>query len=471
MSRRDSARTRTIALWSVLLWLVIWEIASLVIGHAIILVSPVQVLFRLGELLASLAFWQTILSSFSRIIAGFFLALFVGIVLAIASARFKLIAQLVAPPLLFIKATPVASFIILILLWISPLQLSLAVSFLIVLPIVFSNVLEGINTTSTPLLEMAQVFKMPPLRVARYIHLPHVIPFFSAACSVSLGLCWKAGIAAEIIAIPKGSIGEQLYMAKLYLATTDVFAWTVVIIIISFLFERAFLKALSMLVWHVEHTEPKPCRPRKSLRTGKQPDAAIGSDVNKDIVISGLVKSFGEEQVFSGLDCHIKHGTLTCFVAPSGFGKTTLLNILLGLETYEQGAVCGLEGKRISVVFQEDRLCLALDALANCLITAAHDVQAGDAIETLQALGLEEHIHKPVGELSGGMSRRVALARALLAPRDLLILDEPFKGLDDELKQTVLAYVQKVTQGTTVVLVTHDHHEAQVLGARIVKLD
>jgi NitT/TauT family transport system permease protein len=470
MPRYDGARARTIALWSVLLWLAVWEIASLVIGHAIILVSPVQVFLRLGELLTGVAFWQTILSSFSRIIAGFFLALIVGIVLAVASARFKLIAQLVAPPLLFIKATPVASFIILILLWISPLQRSLAVSFLIVLPIVFGNVLEGINTTSAPLLEMAQVFKMPPLRVARYIYLPHVTPFFSAACSVALGLCWKAGIAAEIIAIPKGSIGEQLYMAKLYLATTDVFAWTIVIIVISFLFERTFLKVLSVLARRIEHTEPKPYQSRKLLHTSKQTSAAICGDTSKDIVISGLIKSFGEERVFSGLDCCIKHGMLTCFVAPSGFGKTTLLNILLGLETYEQGTVCGLEGKRISAVFQEDRLCLALDALANCLITAADDVQAGDATKTLQALGLEEHIHKPVGELSGGMSRRVALARALLAPRDLLILDEPFKGLDDKLKQTVLAYVQKVTRARTVVLVTHDHHEAQVLGARIVKL-
>lgn len=116
-----------------------------------------------------------------------------------------------------------------------------------VLPVVYSNVLQGIKTTDMKLLEMAKVFRVTPVKKALYIYLPHLKPYILSACSVSLGLSWKAGIAAEVIGIPTGSIGEKLYQAKVYLSTPDLFAWTVVIIVISILFEKLFTFSLSKL--------------------------------------------------------------------------------------------------------------------------------------------------------------------------------------------------------------------------------
>ena len=146
-----------------------------------------------------------------------------------------------APLVAGIKAVPVASFIILALVWLNSQSLSLFISALMVFPPVYLNVLEGICRTDRQLLEMARVFRVPFGRRLRGIYLPQVMPYFRTAVSLGLGLCWKAGAAAEVIGIPGGSIGERLYTAKVCFQTTDLFAWTVTIVAVSVIFERLFL--------------------------------------------------------------------------------------------------------------------------------------------------------------------------------------------------------------------------------------
>ena len=221
-------------------------------GKKIILVSPVQVFVRLTELVPTAAFWKAIGFSFLRITVGFLAACLAGVLLAALSARFSLIRTLTAPLMSTIKATPVASFIILVLLWVPSRNLSVVISFLMVTPIVFSNILGGISSMDSQLLEMAQVFKVRPVRRFRYLYLPQLLPFFRSACATGLGLCWKAGVAAEVIGLPRGSIGERLYTAKIYLDTPDLFAWTVVIILVSIAFERLFMFLLDRTVARLE---------------------------------------------------------------------------------------------------------------------------------------------------------------------------------------------------------------------------
>lgn len=239
-------------LWAVAFWLLVWQAASIAIGQEILLVSPVSVVLRLFTLMQEATFWRSILFSFRRIILGFLLAVCSGVLLAALAARFIRVRELLAPLMLTIKATPVASFIILVLIWIPSRNLSVFISFLMVLPILYDNMLTGILSVDGKLLEMAQVFRVPFGRRLRYIYSWQVLPFFQAGCSVSLGLCWKSGIAAEVIGIPKGSIGEHLYQAKIYLDTPDLFAWTLVIILISLLFEQLFLWLLRRLVARLE---------------------------------------------------------------------------------------------------------------------------------------------------------------------------------------------------------------------------
>lgn len=168
------------------------------------------------------------------------------------SAKFKYVEQFLAPFMLTVKAVPVASFVILILIWVSSKNLSIIISFLIVLPVIYTNIKDGISSCDKQLLEMAQVFRISPMRKIRYIYISQIMPFFRAACSISLGLCWKSGVAAEVIGIPKNSIGENLYNAKIYLDTPDLFAWTVVIILISLIFEKLFIYFLDKGIKRLE---------------------------------------------------------------------------------------------------------------------------------------------------------------------------------------------------------------------------
>ncbi|WP_227433536.1 MULTISPECIES: ABC transporter permease subunit [unclassified Clostridioides] len=237
---------------AIIFWLIVWQISSMIIGQEILLVSPFSSLKRLFELSMKFEFWQSILFSFLKITTGFILAFIIGIISAIIASNKKNFRILIEPLILTIQSIPVASFIILSLIWISSKNLSIFISFLMVLPVVYRNILDGINSISRELNDMAKVFKVSKIKKIRYIYLSEVAPYLRAACSVSLGLCWKSGIAAEIIGMPANSIGENLYKAKVYLNTPDLFAWTIVIIIISICFQKGFLSLIDYLLKRLE---------------------------------------------------------------------------------------------------------------------------------------------------------------------------------------------------------------------------
>ncbi len=189
----------------------------------------------------------------------------------------------------------------------------------------------------------------------------------------------------------------------------------------------------------------------------------------KKIYVKNVSKSFGSKKVLQNLNLTIEPGKISCIMAPSGAGKTTLLRILMGLEEADSGCITGLEGKRFSAVFQEERLCEYMTAVENIrLVTPGLD--AGSVVQEMDRLGLGDCCAQPVSQLSGGMRRRVSILRALLAAFDVLCLDEPFKGLDDARKEQTLAYVKQKAAGRTVLFVTHDEKEALALGAEVILL-
>jgi len=228
----------------VLFWLVVWHLASVAVGHHLLLVSPVEVAKTLIFLIGDFSFWSTVAFSFVRIVSGFLLAIVAGIFFAAISAKSTVIRALLTPFFLVVKSVPVVSFIILVLIWAGSDILAVIISFLMVLPIIYTNVLEGIDRTDPRLLEMAGVFYIPRINVLKYIYINSCMPYFISASKVGLGLCWKSGIAAEVIGLPDGSIGEKLYQSKIFLSTGELFSWTIVIIAVSFLFEKLFIRAL-----------------------------------------------------------------------------------------------------------------------------------------------------------------------------------------------------------------------------------
>ena len=188
------------------------------------------------------------------------------------------------------------------------------------------------------------------------------------------------------------------------------------------------------------------------------------------IELRNLSKSFDGRAVLSGLNHRFADGRITCIVGPSGCGKTTLLNLLLGLTVPDSGEILGLPKNRIATVFQEDRLIEHISALANIRIVLRRGYPTEDILRAMKAVGLEDAALQPVRELSGGMKRRVALVRALLAESDLVLMDEPFKGLDAATRETVILFARPLLAGRTALIVTHDPAETQMLGAEIFEL-
>lgn len=191
------------------------------------------------------------------------------------------------------------------------------------------------------------------------------------------------------------------------------------------------------------------------------------------IRIEHLNKSYHDRPVLQDLSLSIPIGQITAVMAPSGVGKTTLLRILMGLETADSGKIEGLDGLRLSAVFQEDRLCANLSPVSNIRLVTGSSLSRQEILSALEQTGLSDCAGQPVRELSGGQRRRVALLRALLAPWDLLLLDEPFKGLDTETRKQIMDYVLlhfHKKPGRTALLVTHDESEASYMAGNVFTL-
>jgi NitT/TauT family transport system permease protein len=222
------------------------------VGKSLLLASPVEVVQRLMTLIPEETFLPSILFSLGRIMLGFALGTVTGILLAVLAGKFMVFEKLSAPLISAIKAFPVASFTILALIWISSSELSVLITFLITVPVVYSNVSEGIRSFDRKLTEMADIFRIPPVRRFVGIYLSQVMPYFRSAVKLSVGLCWKSGVAAEVIGTPRGSIGQMLYNSKVYLETADLFAWTLVIIVLSIITEKLVLLLIDIAAKRIE---------------------------------------------------------------------------------------------------------------------------------------------------------------------------------------------------------------------------
>ena len=237
---------------AVLFWLLVWQAAAMALHQPLLLSSPFRVAERLFALLGERAFYAALGYSLRRIALGFFAGFLLGALLAMLAARLPLMEALLRPLMVTVKSVPVASFIILALIWLSARRLSAFIAFLMVLPIAYGNLLSGLKSTPTQLLEMARLYHVSWGRRLLYIQLPHIKPHLLSALTLALGMSWKAGVAAEVIGIPTGSIGEQLYQYKVYFDLTSLYAWTVAIVLVSVLFEKAVLLAVRLLYGRLE---------------------------------------------------------------------------------------------------------------------------------------------------------------------------------------------------------------------------
>ena len=224
-------------LLAVFLWVLIWHAAAIRMGKPLLLPTPLTVLERLLELIVTSDFWRTTLRSLLRVLGGILSGIGLAMLVAALTAAFRPLEMLLSPLITVIKSTPVASFIILAMLWIEDNTLPVFISFLMVFPVVWANLHTALRAIPQPYHDLARIYRLPLGRRIRRIYAPHSLPYFLSACRSSLGLAWKAGIAAEVLALPALSIGKHLKDSQLYLETTDLFAWSVVVILLSLVLE------------------------------------------------------------------------------------------------------------------------------------------------------------------------------------------------------------------------------------------
>lgn len=439
------------SIFMILIWLMIWQAVAMLFHQPLFLPYPISVLKYLADILSDTNSYFRIFFSLSKILLGFFMGAFLGIIFGLLSNKRSNFKLFIEPLITVVKTVPVASFIVLALFWFSSKNLSIFISFLMSFPIFYINFLQGIDNIDKKLEEMAKIFNVSPIIKFRCITLSEIAPHLLSAIKTAFGLCWKAGIAAEVIALSTNSIGEKIYQSKIYFDSVSLFSWTILIIICSLILEK-------LLIFIFEHTKKTITDLEKlgyhSVEKIKNPPETIH--------IKNLSKSFGDNVIFENLNLEIPAEKTTAITGISGIGKTTLLRILCGLENPDTGSI-NSQSLNFSIMFQEPRFVESISVLSNLRMVSKKSNK--ELIEDLKSLNLYNIEHVTVSTLSGGMKQRLSLVRSLSTDYDVLLLDEPFKEVDLETKNAMLEFLKNKINGKTVIIVTHDINEAETLGA------
>ncbi len=475
-----------------LAWLAVWEVASLLVDSDLLLPGPIAAAMALVGMLGERAFYLNVLATLLRVVISMAVSFAAGMLLAWAAYRRDAVRVALAPVISFLKSVPVMAIIIYVILVASSDWVAIIVCVFMCLPIVYTNVLGGLDTVSREHLELADVYGLSSKQMIRLVYIPEIRPSINSALSLVCGISWKAVIAAEVLSIPQFSLGYPMLNAKYYLETPELVAYIVVIVAVSMGFERvvkaAFVKSPRMGVGACAH-----------VGIGQSVEAVQAGDGMKcppTIELSHVYKSYGDKSVLDDFSLRLVPG-VTALVGPSGRGKTTVVRLVLGL-TAADGGVCevrrgadaalrvesgggepcevgfsgsegpckGLAGRPVATLFQEDRLLPHLSVYDNIALSGAGE---GELREMARKLEIEQVLEEYPEALSGGMKHRVAMARAFLCRSGLLILDEPLRGLDDELRDRILTRLwEQVTDDRTVLLISHDIDLCKKLSERII---
>lgn len=426
-------------------WLAAWMLVAALVAQPLILPGPGAVVAALLRLVCDAGTWAILAGSGARILGGLVLAAVCGGMLAGVSSRSRAFARLVAPALSFVKATPVACVVVLLLIWLGSARVSIAAVFLMALPGVYFSLVEGLTQADKPLKQMFRLHGVRGWRLFCAHTWREVLPFVLSCAKAVIGMSWKAGVAAELIGMATGTVGERIYQAKLLIETADLLAWTVLVVAASWACER-------VLVWLLQASGPVAWR--VAVRTHGH-GARGRAGAAGDSAAAGLALAVGDRAPWApaldGLVLNVPAGGRICVMGASGAGKTTLLALAAG-----ECAPC-------SIVFQDARLVESASALDNVLVCADARVDASSAAALLRLLVPGINVHACVAELSGGQRRRVEIARVLLCPGGAVILDEPFTGLDAAARDATVKVVLDLLDGRALLLATHDAADAQAL--------
>ena len=439
-------------------WLALWHIAAIVVDNSILLCGPLDVCVAVFDIVTQTGALLTLGKTALTILLSFFAAFTGGILSGMLAQKLPFYKLMIEPLVSVCKTVPVACMVVFLLIITNAHAVVSICIFMVVFPAIHFAAEQGLQNTNNTKSDFFRVFGIHGIKKFLALTWPSMMPFLYAACSTSLGMSWKSGIAAELIGIPLGTVGEQIYQAKITLATDSLLAWTVLIVVCAYACEKLFLallraseKAALEIAVRIPNA-PHGQTPQKS-------NAQNNTVLRVENVCIGYKTSEGAtKEVLRDVNFTLAQGEKLLLSQKSGFGKTSLLRSALGLLPPLSGRIVW-QGKNTlpatAALFQQEVLFEELSALQNVMFPSGSAAHSNLARTYLSYVLPEEFHHQAVSKLSGGQRRRVELARTLAFPAELVVLDEPLQGIDDETALKCIELIEEATKDRCVVLASH----------------
>jgi len=442
-------------LLSVAFLLLIWQIIATNIAYPDLFPSLPDLLSGTFNLFFTEGFYSAIFVTILRGIIGFFIAFIFAFIFSTIAAFSVFWKTFFHPILVVLRSVPVVSLVLIALLWFSPPNLPVFIALITMFPILYQNTLNGLENTDLSLVEMAQVFGKNKLQCFIEIYIPSAKSLIFSGISTAMGFGWRAIIIGEVLAQPLHGIGSSMKKAQTFIDISELIAWTVIAILISYLFDF-IIKLISKI---------KPEKHFKILKTHPSQSFNI-----KSISIHNLSKNFENNSIFQNLTLALNSNEVNCLKAPSGFGKSTLLKLIAGITKKDMGEINFNKKYSFAYAFQDIRLLNWLSVEENIAFVFKHkpNTESLNLIAyLLEKLELTEFAHKYPNELSGGQQQRVSLARALAAKSDVLLLDEPLTGLDNELKTKIITFLEEWLEAEKPLIIWATHEQIKLKNIQV----
>lgn len=453
-------------LLSILFIAIVWQILSFKVGYPAIFPSLADLVKKVFSLFVSEDFHIALLSTIFRGIIGFFIALVMGFIFATIAVFSPFWKAFFHPIIVIGRSIPVISFVLLAILWFSPPYLPVFVGFVTMFPVLYQNILTGLEQTDVKWVEMARVFGKSPYKRFVSIYLPASKSIIYDGVSTAMGFGWRAVIIGEVLAQPIHGIGTEMKQAQAFINVSELIGWTVIAVGVSYLFE-----GIIRWIRRIRFTEAFP-----NPTTYVIPVDVQYAEI-KEIKAFDLDKRFNNKIVFHSFSSVFDTDTVSYIKGPSGKGKTTLLRMLAQLEKPDVGSISFSKLATFAYSFQDVRLLPWLTVFENVAFAVhskhIHKQEISNLVAfLLEKMELTDQGHKYPHELSGGQQQRVGLARALAACSDVLLLDEPLTGLDNALKERLQDFLSVwiVAYRPVVIWATHEKVHLKDIAVREVVL-
>ena len=429
-------RTKALTFLSAAILLAAWETLARHVGQPELVPTIGRLAQAFMDAFLSAGFYQSLLATIGRGFLGLLISFIAALAIAPAMARSANVEALLRPLIGAMRAVPVISFILLALIFLNPESIPLLIAFLTMFPLLTENLSKGIRQLNPDLSEMARLFRLTRRDRLAQVTYPQIKPYLFSGLASAAGFGWRAIIMGEVLSQCLWGIGSEMKRAQNYIEVPDLIVWTLVAILLSLAADRLI-------------TRLAVCRE-----------------------IHDLSYHYG----VSHFSIRLEPATVYGLSAPSGTGKTTLLRLLCGTLRPTGGSIHPYPAAPIALVAQEPLLLSHLTALENVALPLASFLDrptairiAQELLEEMELTGLESH--RPT-ELSYGQQQRVAIARALAFPSPLLLMDEPFKGLDEALRQRVIQRIRErqANERRLILFTSHDAEELRLMADQVISM-